>query len=137
MPGQRAHAVAVERDVRAGQRAIAVDVGAEHVAQARRPSNRSIAAASVSVDARVQPCVAISGVPSASSRTSSASVSRSAPNSASHVRHELGVADGQAADDGSRRDVERLLEARARPDAAAELHVDTGRLAHAADQSAG
>ena len=78
--------------------------------------------------------MAISGVPSASSRTSSASVRRSGPNSREPRRDELGVADGQAADDGTRRDLERLLEARACPNAAAELHVDAGRLAHAPDQ---
>ena len=74
-------------------------------------------------------------MPSAASRTSSASVSRSGAELREPRRDELRVADGQAADDCPRRDFERLLEAGARPNTAAELHVDACSLAHAADQS--
>ena len=59
---------------------------------------------------------------------------RSGPSSAEPRRDELGIADGQAADDGTRRNLERLVEARTGPNAAAELHLDASGRAHAPDQ---
>ena len=127
-----AHALAYSAMFGPVKRAVAVDVGAQHVLEARGAvalDGRGAGSASRSC---VQPWVAISGAPAASSRTSSAEREAIGAEFREPAATGVGVADGQAADDGARRTrCERVLEARARSNAAAELHLDARRRAHA------
>src|SRR5688572_13687514 len=100
-------------------------------------AKRSRAASRLKVEARVQPCVAIIGVPSTPKRTSSAKVRRSGPNSLSHDATSSGSLTARlpmTARPATSRASSRLARARMPPPswtstpAAARMRRITGRL---------
>ena len=130
--GPAAHAVGVELDVRAGQRAVALDVGTEHAAE---PVSK----------------VALDGLRERDGGGPRPAVSRErgrAVGREPHVEREREplaaelvepgfdrqrLRDRQAADHGAVRDRERAQELRARAQAAAELDLEPRRGAHPLD----